>query len=286
MSSTPLAPASAVAVPSTQVAPPDPAAAAAQPAAAQSRLAIEVSGAGEEKAKLQAIVATIDQMFATPELWRDFATVAAQYPQIFVGPDYQQQGLPRGMADPAGAAGLLRNSTNSYHFFSAILGVTGTYYKQGPDYAGTCTNPNKSDDTISCRGTGIRQNYSNNLVVTHGIGMVLADAHELVSIEIGREVFDRYNSSSKLKRSCTYNTLAHEWTHTIGKNQERHVTIVVDSDEKVPKSAVKLSHLFGSVVQCSWLRSQGEIGLKNDDKALKACVTNFGADQFLSSKCQ
>lgn len=251
----------------------------ALPTSAPPQLAIKVSAAGEEKAKLEAAVATVDALLASQELWDDFAAVAAEYPQIFVGPEYQQSGLPTGMTDPAGALALLRNSDGRFHVFESVLALTGTYYNKGDDYVGTCTNP--SGAGIPCRGTAIRQNYSNELVVTHGIGLNLPSGRELVSIEIGRGIFNRYNASSTTRKSCTYNTLAHEWTHTIGKNQNSHWTIVVD--EAPSPSAPIISYLLGSVVQCSWLKRQGGIGTQGIH--LKECVRRFGVNQFNSLQC-
>lgn len=245
------------------------------------KLEIEVSAANEERVKLQEIVDTVDKMFSSKKLWHDFEVVSAQYPQIFIGPDYQQKNLPTGMADSFGAASVLQNSYGKYHVFQSIFGVTGTYYPKGRDYVGKCYNPEKKE--IQCYGTEFGQNYSNKLVVTHGIGLILPDKRELVSIEIGREILKRYNSPSIIKKSCMYNTLAHEWTHTIGKDETDLSSIVVDSDRRVPVKAVKLSYLFGSVAQCSWLQSQGEIG--SQEKDLKSCVQRFGVDQFLSLQC-
>jgi hypothetical protein len=243
---------------------------------------IEVSAAGEEEAKLESIVATLDALLASESVWVDFETVAMEHPQIFVGPEFRQPGMPDGMADPSAAASLVSGSDGRFHVFSAILGVTGTYYPKGDDYEGTCESPQGA--RISCRGTAFRQNYSNELAVTHGIGLVSEDARELVSIEIGRAIFDRYNSPSIIRRSCTYNTVAHELTHTIGKDQEEHWTIVVDSDQPVPRGVPQLSYLFGSVVQCSWLQDQGAIGAGDDE--LRACVRKFGVDRFSSESCE
>jgi hypothetical protein len=248
---------------------------------AQPYLRLQVSAAGQEKAKLDSVVATLDSLLASPELWKDFAVVVAQYPKIFVGPEYRQQGMAAGMADSAGATSFLQGSDSQTHTFEAILGLTGTYYQKGSDYVGTCSNP--AGKSKSCRATELGQNYSNQFVATHGSGLILPSSRELVSIEIGREVFDRYNSASVTRRSCTYNTVAHEWTHTIGKDQQRHRALVLDTGAAVPGGVPKLSYLFGSVVQCSWLQARGGIGTLDSD--LRACVAKFGAEKFNSLQC-
>jgi len=242
---------------------------------------IQVSATGDEKLKLESVVASLDTLFGSPELWMNFAAVAAQYPMVSIGRDYRQQGMPQGMADASGAASFLRGGHPQTHVFNGILTLTGTYYKKGDDYVGSCTNP--SNQTIRCRATAVGQNYSNELVATHGLGLILPSSRELVSIEIGREVFDRYNSPSITRRSCTYNSLAHEWTHTIGKDQQYHWALLVDTGVSTTSNVPILSYLFGSVVQCTWLQRQSAVGAQFDD--LLACVRRFGVDRFNSLHC-
>jgi len=243
-------------------------------------LHLEVSASGEEKSKLDDVIATVDGLLASTGFWNNFALVAAKYPAIYVGPEYKQEGMTPGSADAQGAASFLRNPGSQYHTFAAVVGLTGTYYKQGDDYTGTCTNP--AGESTSCRATKYTQNYSNMFVGTGGIGKNLPSSRELVSIDIGREVFDRYNGST-ISKSCTYNTLAHEWTHTIGKNQPEHWAITVDTaDKSIPSSVPLLPYLLGSVIQCSWLQNQG--ALQNKD--LSSCVEMFGVTKFNSLLCK
>lgn len=257
----------------------------AQPApSAQPRtFELEIAASGDERAKLQDIVNELKTAFSAPGLWQDFVQVTQIYPRVYVGEDYAQTGQKPGYADAAGAADFLRSSASGFPTFRAFIGLTGTYYPKGDDYVGTCTDP--SGHKIRCRATKIRQNYSNDLAVTQGVGSIQTGELEQVSIEIGREIFDRYNSTSLTRKSCTYNTVAHEWTHTIGRDQERHWSIVVDTNPPgVPSGTPKLSYLFGSVVQCRWLRDHAQI--LATPSALQACVEKFGADRFRSSQCQ
>jgi hypothetical protein len=221
------------------------------PPPAMSILTIGIAAAGEELTRLQAAVATLDGLFAQEQLWRNFEIVARQHPRIFVGPSFGTNGT----ATPAEALALLHGRNGAYTPFPAQLSLTGTYYNQGPDFTGRCRNP--AGVEIDCRNTAIRQNYSNLLAVTHGIGLFAANRREIVSIEIGREIFDRYNSTSAVRRSCTFNTLAHEWTHTIGKVQDAHWAVVEDTGVSVAPGVPRLSYLFGAVAQCTWLQGQG-----------------------------
>ncbi len=250
---------------------------AALPAPAGSALEIGVAAAGEERIKLEAAWATVEGLMAQETLWKNFQTIAAQHTQIYVGREFSTSG----MASPAQALAVLRGNNPAYRLSPAQLTLTGTYYDKGADYVGTCTNP--TGQTVNCRATFIRQSYSNELVVTHGIRLYVPDGREIASIEIGRQVFDRYNSTSKVRKSCTFNSLAHEWTHTIGKVQNQHWSIVVDTDVSVAQGVPQLSYLFGSVAQCTWLQGERSIGATEAD--LKACVSKFAAVPFPASSC-
>jgi hypothetical protein len=240
---------------------------------APSAFQLGIAAAGDERATVQRASAELDQLLAGQTVWTNFQTVAAQYPKIYVGPSLT--------ASPAQALALLRGTDANYVFFPAQLVLTGTYYAQGVDYVGLCANP--AGQQLDCRRTAIRQNFSNLLAVTHGIGLFAPNGREIVSVEIGREIFDRYNATSKLRRSCTYNTLAHEWTHTIGKAQNSHWAVVEDTDVPSTGGAPQLSYLFGAVAQCTWLQGEGEIGPGAAE--LKACAARFSAVPFPNSLC-
>ncbi len=246
------------------------------------RVLLQVSAAGTEAVNLRAAIAAINDTLAKDVFWERFADISARYQEIWIGPEYRQEGLPAGMADADGAVAIVRNTEGAYHRFQSAIVLTGTYYSKGDDYVGSCSNP--AGDAKGCRASRFNQNYSNKMVVTHGIGLQGEDGRELVSIELGREVFDRYNSDSVFRKSCTYNSIAHEWMHTLGKNQENHWTVVVDTGRNISSDAVKLSYLFGSAVQCCWLQDEGEIGPSKTE--LYACVDRFGAARFNSGECQ
>jgi hypothetical protein len=248
------------------------------PAVASSLFRLGIAAAGDERTALERAALELERLLAQPVLWTNFQTISAQYPKIYVGPSFSADGT----ASPAQALALLRGTNSNYVFFPAQLVLTGTYYGQGPDYIGTCTNP--AGQQLDCRRTAIKQNFSNMLAVTHGIGLTTANGREAVSVEIGREIFDRYNpKNSKLRRSCTYNTLAHEWTHTIGKSQSAHWAVVEDTDVPSANGAPQLSYLFGAVAQCTWLQQEREIGAGPTD--LKACARKFSAVPFPNSLC-
>ncbi len=238
---------------------------------------MEVAAAGEELTRLRSAWETVQSLMAQEQLWTNFTTAARQHPRIYVGPSFGSDGTLT--ADEALA--LLRGRNSPFIFFPALLTLTGTYYDKGDDYSGWCRNP--SNQQVTCRATHVAQNYSNLLAVTHGIGLFPDDSRELVAIEIGRQIFRRYTIGSRISRSCTFNTLAHEWTHTIGKDQKHHWSVVEDTNVGVPQGVPRLSYFFGSVVQCTWLQGEGEIGQSEAD--LKACVARFAAVPFPSSLC-
>lgn len=241
-----------------------------------------IAAADSERTKLEDAVAIVDGILASPKFWADFATVAADYPAIQVGSAYSGGGPRAGFADPASALAFLKNAGNKQWIFLARVALTGTYYSPGPDYSGTCTAiDNGQRRSIDCRGTAVKQNYSNRLVVTHGIGSYESSGREHVSIELGRTIFARYDNADVKKKSCTFNSLAHEWVHTIGKPQNAHWSIAEDND--IRAGVTQLTYLTGSVAQCSWLQSKGHIGAGTP--ALKACVVNYGVDQFKSNQC-
>lgn len=240
----------------------------------------EVVGNSTERAQLLSAVAEVDRVLASESFWQSFGMVARAQHRIRVGEDYHGDGPAPGYASAEGAIALLRGESGDAQVFSAQVVLTGTYYNQGDEFSGTCLSPDESR-TVSCRATEFRQNYSNMLVATHGIGRHRDDEREWVSIEIGRQVFKRFLSDDPFKQSCTFNTLAHEWVHTIGRAQGDHWSIAVD--ENLVQGEATLTYLFGSVVQCTWLGEHGHIAGTPD--ALLTCVARFGVDQFNSRQC-
>jgi hypothetical protein len=242
----------------------------------------EVVAAESERSKLAEAVATVDDILSSSKFWDDFATVAADYSEIQVGNAYSGGGPRAGFADPASALAFLKNADKKHSIFPARVTLTGTYIYPILEYFGTCSAvENGQQKTIGCQGTEYRQNYSNRFVVTHGIGSYGSDGREHVSIELGRPMFARYDKSDVKKKSCVMNSLAHEWVHTIGKPQNGHWSIAVDNE--VRPGVTQLTYLAGSVAQCSWLQSNKHIGAGT--AALKACVADFGVDQFRSNQC-
>jgi hypothetical protein len=244
----------------------------------------QVAAVGAEKTNLDRAINTVDALLASTELWSDFDSIAKDYPEIYVGPEYNQAKIKAGHADAAGAAAFLRNTGVANQVFPAIVSLVGTNYISdfhSPGfYRGTCTRTvNGAQQSRPCFASHVAQNHLNMEAATYGLGPIPSTGTEDVAIVLGRELFRRHADPDVRKRSCTYNTLAHEWVHTIGPRQNGHSSIAQDSGAQ----PVKLSYLFGSVAQCSWLQTNKHIGDKDAD--LKACVARYGVGDFKSAQC-
>lgn len=165
---------------------------------------VSVSAAGAEKEELSSALSAVNKLMVSREFWNNFLSVVSGYGKVYVGPNYREQGMPPGMASQQGALRLLQtphtvpvdpnNTAQKFRVAETIIGLTGTYWPKGPDFTGQCTRTvNGKTDTVACRGTEFKQSYSNEIVVTHGIGptkpgVELSSTNpEIASIEIGRE---------------------------------------------------------------------------------------------------
>ena len=246
---------------------------------------LTVAAAGDERTDLQSAVDEARAMVASAAFWTNLKTIASGQGEIWIGPDYRQPGHAAGAADAGGLIALLQGKAG-YRAFPASVALSGTYYPIGDDYRGTCANATGS--TVPCRATYFGQNYDNMTVVTFGLGRDGRNRPgvEPVAIVIGRQVFDRYRGASNMRRSCTHNTLVHEWTHTFSMG-DNHNPVVVDTGPLgAPASSGTLplaSYTVGSVAQCTWLQQRGDIA--RDAGALKACVAKFGTTAVNSNSC-
>ncbi len=106
------------------------------------------------------------------------------------------------------------------------------------------------------------------------------------SMRIGRVHYDRYlNGQNLVERSCAFNTLAHEISHTLSKQAGTNLQYIMDTESGRPQPAVGVpyaSYLIGTVAQCTFLQNQGRI---TTDAQFKSCLQVFGTATFNSNSC-
>ena len=247
---------------------------------------VAINATGEELSELQDLVDQTERIVTSNLFANNLKYLAGQKNEIFLNAnekDNQNNSIVI-VKTAEDLLAILKGLNPKFHFHPTILSLTGTYYSSGNDYVGQCQNA--SGVTINCKAKAFPQNYSNQMVVTHGINKRESLNRETVAIEIGREIHNRYKSSNLIEKSCGINSFSHEWSHTIGE-KDFHLSSISDTNNGVLISTEGnipfASYLIGTTAQCTWLQDVGRIDKSN--VALDYCVKKFGIKKFRSNNC-
>lgn len=90
-------------------------------------------------------------------------------------------------------------------------------------------------------------------------------------IRIGPDVLTRWQSTNVIERSCAINTVAHELSHTLSRQEDRYLPIFLDTPVE-PSKGTYASYVMGNLAQCAYLVRQSRIA----DGTVADCVAHFG----------
>lgn len=102
-------------------------------------------------------------------------------------------------------------------------------------------------------------------------------------IELSLSKLAQWRSSSITHKSCAINTLAHELTHTVSRDNKQFRYLFTDGGRRWATFLGRplVSYTVGAVAQCTYLQQHGDV-LGTD---LRACIERWGTNQFYSSGC-
>ncbi len=242
---------------------------------------ITVSAGGEEAEELSTLVDETKEILQSELFQSDLRNFLGSDTEVVVSLGNDGSVSTKSLDD---VLALLSGKTD-FTPFPSMLSLTGTYYDQGKKYKGDCVNDEGKQ--LPCATYAFVQNHSNEHVATHGLMRKAKNSEkELLAIEIGRTIHNRFRSQNTVEKSCAINTLAHEWVHTFSTGNE-HINYFIDTvSGEMPESQKALplaSYLIGSAAQCSWLQNKAIIDTSTD--AYGQCMAVFGARAFNSARC-
>ena len=97
-------------------------------------------------------------------------------------------------------------------------------------------------------------------------------------IELGRLHLARYTQGDIVEKSCALNTMVHEISHTLSDRSDQFWMHILDSEEDVtaPRGTFEASYFIGTVAQCTYLQSAGQV-LAAD---FQDCLMTFSDPRF------
>ena len=97
-------------------------------------------------------------------------------------------------------------------------------------------------------------------------------------IKLGRLHFARFARGGIVERSCAFNTMTHEISHTLSDRPDQFWMHILDTGdaERAPVGMYEASYLIGAVAQCTWLQSVQRI----DSEDFETCLRTFSDPTF------